>query len=192
MAYATSNSKGLWTALRVLVWGGAAALLALPLIAMQFTSEVVWTGSDFAIAGAMLAVAVGAFEATTRLSNSIAYRVGVLGAVGTSILLFWVNGAVGFLGDEGNPANLIFLGVIVIAVLGSVLAGFRAKGMAHAMFAAAAAQALIGAAAIPAGWASPGPAGLYEVAMGSTLFVSLWLISGGLFRVASRERIATV
>lgn len=188
MAGVIQSGDRYWKVLRVLVWGGAAALLALPLVAMQFTSEVAWTGSDFAVAGAMLALAVGAFEATTLLSDSIAYRAGVLGAVGTSILLFWVNGAIGFLGDEGNPANLVFLGVIVIAVAGSVLAGFRARGMAYAMFAAAAAQGVIGAVAIPAGWSSPGAAGLYEVAMGSTLFVSLWLMTAGLFRLAARTR----
>ena len=39
---------------RWLVWGGAAALLLLPLVAMQFTEEVQWTWHDFVIMGVML------------------------------------------------------------------------------------------------------------------------------------------
>ena len=39
--------------LRPLSWGGALALLALPWVAMRFTDEVVWTGGDFALFGAM-------------------------------------------------------------------------------------------------------------------------------------------
>ena len=40
-----------------LVWGGAACLLALPWVAMRFTRDVQWTGSDFLVFGAMLLVA---------------------------------------------------------------------------------------------------------------------------------------
>ena len=59
-----------------LVWGGAAALLALPLVAMRFTREVAWTASDFAVMGAMLFAACGAWELATRASGSLAYRAG--------------------------------------------------------------------------------------------------------------------
>ena len=47
---------------RALMWGGAACLLLLPLVAMQFSDEVRWTGGDFffgvvgpAMAGARVA-----------------------------------------------------------------------------------------------------------------------------------------
>ena len=39
---------------RPAMWGGAALLLLLPLVAMQFTREVIWDAADFAIFGTML------------------------------------------------------------------------------------------------------------------------------------------
>ena len=48
---------------RLLAWGAAAALLLLPLVAMQFTEEVNWTVFDFLVFGSMLAVAV--FDVTS-------------------------------------------------------------------------------------------------------------------------------
>ena len=52
----------LWRLFRWVMWGGAALLLALPLVAMQFTSEVNWTASDFVVMGAMLGIAAGTVE----------------------------------------------------------------------------------------------------------------------------------
>lgn len=171
---------------RVAIWIVAALLLALPLVAMQFSREVNWTMSDFVFAAIMLATACGTLELAARASGNFPYRAGVAFAVGASFLLVWVNGAVGFLGDEDNPANLMFLGVIAIAIIGSVFAGFRPAGMARAMFAAAAAQVAAALIGLAAGWASPGGGGVYEVVLGTSLFTPLWLASALLFRKAAR------
>lgn len=170
---------------RVVVWSGAAALLLTPLVAMQFTDQVQWTGFDFSVAAVMLALPLAVIEVAMRAPVSAAYRAGVAVALGAAVLLFWVVGAVGFLGDEDNPANLMFLGVLAVALSTAILGGFRAVAMARAMFATAAVQLLVGAVALAAGWASPGTAGLYEVVMGTSLFGGLWLLAGGLFRHAA-------
>lgn len=167
------------------MWIAAAGLLLVPLVAMQFTGEVQWTGSDFVFAAVLLGLACGTVELAARASGDWAYRGGVIFAVAASFLLVWVNGAVGFLGSEDNPANLMFLGVIVIAILGSVFSGFRASGMARTMIVAAAAQVIAALTGLAAGWASPGYAGIYEVVLGTTLFTPLWLASAGLFRKAA-------
>jgi hypothetical protein len=164
---------------RVLGWGAVAVLLTLPLV-LRFP----WTVSDFLFAGMMFGTAGLAIELAVRASPSWRYRAGVAASVAASFLLVWVNGAVGFLGDENNPANLLFFGVIATALFGSVVARFRAEGMVFAMLAAAFVQLAIGALAIPMGWASPGSQGLYEVLLGSTLFIGLWLVAAGLFRWA--------
>ena len=39
---------------RIFGWGMAAVVLLLPLVGMQFTSEVNWTGFDFLVAGVMV------------------------------------------------------------------------------------------------------------------------------------------
>ena len=61
--------------LRPWVWGGAAALLALPAIAMRFrASGVDWSATDFLVFGAMLAIACGLYELATRMSGDVRYR----------------------------------------------------------------------------------------------------------------------
>lgn len=167
---------------RLLGWGGAGALLLLPLVA-----RAPWTLSDFIVAGAMLGGAGLLIELAVRASGNWAYRAGAGFAVLAGLLLIWVNGAVGFLGDEDNPANLMFAGVLLIAVLGTVLAGFRPAGMARAMFATAGAQVLVAAIALVFRLGSPGNAGLFEAVFGTAMFVTLWLISAGLYRKAATD-----
>jgi hypothetical protein len=192
MAGDTENSWGRGSRWSLVVWAAAGLLLLAPLVAMQFTEDVVWTAVDFATFGAMLATACGAFELALRASSNWFYRIAVAVAEGAAFLLVWVNLAVGFLGDEGNRANMMFLGVIAVAILGSTVAGFRPAGMARAMLAAAATQVLVGVVGLAAGWASPGNEGLYEVSMGTSLFTALWLISAWLFSKAGRERAAAL
>ena len=163
------------------IWGTAAFLLLLPAIAMRFTnSGVNWGTGDFIVMGVMFFIACGSYELATRLSGSTAYRAGVGVAIVTAFLTVWVNLAVGMLGDEGNPANLWFGGVLLVGLAGVILAGFRAPGMARAMEAAALAQALMVVYALVAGYA--------EVAVLVACFVIPWLLSAQLFRKAAREQ----
>ena len=172
---------------RIVGWSGAAALLALPAVAMQFTREVVWTLTDFVVMGAMLLTAGPVLEGLVRVSRSMPYRLGAGVSVLAGFLLVWVNLAVGFLGDEGNPANLAFLMVHATAIGGAILARFRASGMAWTMVAAAVVQTLVAAVGFTAGYASPGGAGVFEVVMGGGLFGGLWLASAALFGWAARD-----
>ena len=167
---------------RILGWGTAACLLLLPLVA-----GAPWTPSDYIVAACMLGSVGLVIELAVRASASWSYRAGAACAIGAAVLLFWVNGAVGFLGDEDNPANLVFAAVIATAAIGAALARFRPAGMARAMFAAAALQVLIGVVALAAGLGSPGAAGIYEAVLGTTLFATLWLIAAALFRKAARD-----
>ncbi len=122
--------RGSW--FRKAMWSGAAFLL-LPAAAMRFTAEVNWTGSDFVFAAVLLFGSAGIVELAMRASSSLAYRAGAVVAVGTSFLTIWANAAVGMIGSEDNPYNLWFLGVITLALLGTLVARFRARGMALAM-----------------------------------------------------------
>ena len=96
-----------------------------------------------------------------------------------------------FLESEDNPANILFLLVLGIAIVGSIVTRLRPAPMVRTMLAAAVVQILVATTALAAGWASPGWAGVYEVAMGSTLFGGLWLISAALFRNAAKDEAAT-
>lgn len=161
------------------IWGGAGFLLLLPLIAMQFDSGVNWDESDFIVMGAMLFTACGIYELAARASGSNAYRAAVGIAVVASFLLIWINLAVGIVGNEGNPLNLMFAGVIAVAVAGALIARFKPDGMARAMNAAAIAQALVAVVILVLG---------HFTFVLAAFFVALWLLAGGLFRKAGREQ----
>ncbi len=162
--------------LRAVVWGGATFAFLVPVVA-KLTLNIPWTAFDFIAWGVMLLVAAGVCEVGLRLAGRLAYRVGVIVAVGTSFLITWSNLAVGIIGDENNPLNQIFFGVIAIAVVGAVLARFRAKGMAVAMAVTAAAQFGTGFIALAD----------EQIVFGIvTVFALGWLLSAGLFREAAR------
>lgn len=85
--------------LRPAIWRGAALLLLLPLVAMQFTREVAWDATDFAVFGTMLTVACGAYEIATRVTDDRKSRAIAGLAIVTAFLLVWVELAVGIFED---------------------------------------------------------------------------------------------
>lgn len=170
---------------RIIGWGMAAGLLLLPLVAMQFTDGVDWTALDFVFAAIMFGGTGLVFELAVRMAPNAAYRSGVACALAAAFLLVWINGAVGIIGDEDNPLNLLYGGVIAVALIGAVAARFRAKGMTRAMTAAAGAQALMIVVAVIAGTDDPpGWAGLVLL---NGFFVGLFALAAALFRNAARE-----
>jgi hypothetical protein len=170
--------------LRIAVWGGAAFLLLLPLVAMQFTDEVNWDETDFIVFGAMLALACGTYELAVRMTRSRAYRAAVGVAVVAAFLLIWINLAVGIIGSEDNPANLMYGGVLAVGVIGGIIARFQAGGMARVLVVMALIQAMVFVIALVAGLGFTGPITLF--------FVALWLLSASLFRAAARQQIPIV
>lgn len=164
---------------RAIGWGSAAALWLTPLVAMRFTEEVAWSAGDFVVFGGMLLVAGALVEAGARASRSPAYCMGVTLAVLTAFLLVWVNLAVGIVGNENNPVNLVFAGVLAVAAAGALVARGDPVRMTLAMVAAAVAQAAI-SVAVPL-------LGLGEVPLVAAVFVGLWLAASLLFRRAARR-----
>ena len=178
MEKANPRRRNRWS---LAIWGTAAFLLLLPAIAMRFPAAGVdWNARDFVIMGAMFSIACGAYELATRLSGNTAYRAGAGIAIVTAFLTVWVNLAVGMLGSEQNPANLLFGGVLVIGVIGALLARFRPQGMARAMQATALAQAAMAVYALVGGYA--------EVTLHIGCFAIPWLLSAQLFKRAAREQ----
>ena len=63
--------------------------------------------------------------------------------MGTALLLVWINLAVGIIGSEDNPVNLLYFWVLFIGIIGATIARLRPQGMARALFVTAFAQALV-------------------------------------------------
>jgi hypothetical protein len=171
---------------RLVVWGIPTFLLLLPAVAMRFTAEVDWSPSDFVIMGILLYGTAGLFELAARASTSLAYRGGVGLTVVTAFLLIWINLAVGIIGDEGDPPNLMYAVVLGLACGGATLAHFRAAGMAWALFAAGAAQASIGVIALALGLGANEPPGPLGILILNSIFTGLWLLAALLFRQAAK------
>ena len=172
---AKAEITGVWNALRLLGWVAVAALLVLPLVAMRFTGEVNWTVGDFIVAGVILGGAGLATEFLVRRSGSNFYRIGAVLTILVMFLTVWSNLAVGIIGDEGNAYNLLFFGVILLAMVGMILARFRPAGMAFATLAAAVVQATVSAI----GMGADVRGGLI-----SLVFAGLWLLAAALFWAA--------
>src|SRR5690606_4961860 len=89
----------------------------------------------------------------------------------------WVNLAVGMLGSEADPANLLFVGVLTVAALGSLVAAFRPAGMARAMLATALAQLGVAVFGLASGYRTA------DVVL-TACFALPWLAAGFLFHRA--------
>lgn len=171
-----------WRALRTLPWIVAAMLLLLPAVAMRFgVAGVDWSAGDFVVMGAILLAACGSFEVASRLAPNVAYLLAAALGIGTGFLLVWANLAVGIIGDGIDGANLMFFGVICVALAGTAIVRGRAGGMARAMLATAAALVL----AVVLGLALFG-ASTREASL-ALVFGLLWLASAGLFQLSARD-----
>lgn len=165
-----------------------AVLLLIPLVAMQFSGEVNWTSMDFAVAGFLLFGSGMASALIARSTTLVAGRAAACIAVAAALMLIWVNLAVGIIGSENNPANLMYAGVVAIEVTGIAVARLRPRGMAYALFATALAQALVAAIALAGGLGAAEPPGRLGILVLNGFFVALFAASAWLFRRAARAQ----
>lgn len=164
-----------WRHLRLAGWTSGALLLLLPLVA-----GAPWTAGDFIFAGLVIGITGLTIELAARSSRSHFFAAAVAVAVATSVLTILAAGAVGMIGDEDNRHNLLFYGVVALALAGAAVARFRPMGMAFVMGAAAIAQLAVSIG----GLAVDLKGGIYSMA-----FAGAWLLSAALFRKAAREEV---
>jgi hypothetical protein len=130
-----------------------------------------------------------AYILVSRLGNTTTYRVAVGLAVMAGLLLVWANLAVGLVGSEHNPVNLLYGSVLAVAAIGALVARFRPLGMSRAMFGAAVTYLVVTAIALfvwPPSAATAEPStNFVNVLVGNTVFAGLWAVAGWLFRRAS-------
>ena len=171
---------------RILGWGGAVALILWPLVAMQFTTEVHWTPADFIFATVVFgSIGLGLEFAARRKNGAYTAASGI--ALLICLMLVMFTGAVGIIGNENEDSNMLFLGVVLVAMLGSTIAAFRPARMSVAMVAAAVAQlsvpplaTLVSDSTMDAIWAR-------HVIVLTIAFTAMWLVSARLFRNAAQR-----
>ena len=161
-------------------------VLSVPLLAMQFTDEVAWGVFDFAVAGVLLGGTGLMYALAASKAGNIAYRAAVGVALATTLFLVWSVLAVGVIGETGDPADLMYVGVLAVGFIGAVIARFQPHGMARALLATALAQALVAVVALIAGKHQAPISSVFEILGLNGLFVALFIGSAWLFRHAAR------
>ena len=82
----------------VILLAVVAAVLLVPLVAMQFSDEVRWTLSDFAVAGLLLLATGGSIEIVLRKLKNVGYRKIAIALILLAFVLIWIELAVGIFG----------------------------------------------------------------------------------------------
>jgi hypothetical protein len=160
------------------------ALIVASILLVPLVGGANWDLFDYVVAGALLFGTGLAYELVAKRMSNKAYRCGVGLAVGAALVLTWMNLAVGLIGSENNPANLMYFGVLAIGVVGALLARFRPEGMARALFAMALAQLLVPVIAVII-WQPNFSRGVVGVFALNGFFVLMFVLSALLFQRAS-------
>ena len=115
------------------------------------------------------------------------YRSAIGVALAAAFILVWLSLGVGIIGKDGDPANLMYFGVLAVGIIGAIFARFQPHGMARALVATALAQTLVTVIALTARLGLPwsGPA---EILALNGFFVALFVGSAWLFRRSARRQ----
>lgn len=132
------KDKGLFAVVIVPV-----VLLLIPLAGNLYVDGWNWDWPSFVLAWAMFTAVGFAYRFVTSKAGSTAYRVATGIALLAGFMIVWGNLAVGLIGSEDNPANLMYGGVLAVAGVGALLARFEPAGMSRAMLATAATMLLV-------------------------------------------------
>jgi hypothetical protein len=157
-----------------------ALILLIPLLAFP-----AWSLFDFVFAGTLIFGTGLTYVLVARRAGNVAYLLAFGIALAAAFLLIILNGAVGIIGSEDNEANLMYVGVLGVGIIGAIIARFRPHGMARALFVMALGQALVALIAVIYGLGSPWSGPVELVALNG-FFVALFLGSAWLFRNAAR------
>lgn len=119
------------------------------------------------------------------------YRLAIAVALATLLFLVWAIGALGIIGEGGRPDRM-YVGVLAVAVIGTVVARLRARGMAWTLLATALAQVLVAVIALAAGLHRTEGASALDIIGLNAMYAALFAWSAWLFRRAADRRAPVV
>ena len=119
-------------------------------------------------------------------SPRTAYRTAIGLALASALFLLMLIGAVGVIGVEGDRFDLVYFGVVGVGILGALVARFRPGGMARALLATAAAQAVVTVIALIIGKQYSPASSVQEIVLLNGFFIALFCGSALLFRRSAR------
>lgn len=118
------------------------------------------------------------------VSNKTFFRLAIGLAIVATLMLIWLSLGVGIIGQDGDPANLMYFAVVVIGIVGAIVTRLRPVGMKLVMQIMAMVQGIIALIALVAGLGLPWSPPL-EI-LGLTLFfIAMFAVSAWLFHRAA-------
>lgn len=162
------------------------AVLLIPLVGNWVVEGWNWSPGDFVFAWVVFAVVTFIYRllATRRFAN-LAYKAGAALAILAGFLVFWFTAAVQIIGEE-NSANLLYMVMLLLGLVGVGVARFRPAGMANAAFAMAAATLLVPVIAFIF-WPADFSPGVAKVFILNGVFVLMFIVFASFFRHAARR-----
>jgi len=168
---------------------GTSTLLMIPLLAMIMTTEVNWGIFDFIVMGILISGTGMLYVLVSRISDNTAYRVATAITIFTGFLIIWINLAVGIIGAEDNPANLLYIVVFLIGITGAGISRLKPRGLSTTLFIATIFHLIIPVIAMIF-WNSSlhDPFGLNRVLLINSVIGGLLLVAAILFRFSASDR----
>lgn len=164
-----------------LLAGATACLLLGLFLIKEITHILEWGPVDFVFVGVMVFGTGTAYELIARKHKNRIYRVALAVALGAGFIMIWANLAVGLIGSEDEPANLMYLGLLAVGLIGALIARLKAPGMSITMGLMAVSQVLITVTALLAGFQHLPHSSVGEIVKVNSFFFVLWSLAGLLF-----------
>ncbi len=159
-----------------------AGFLLIPLLGTLLVDDWNWGWRGFAVIGAFVFGAALAYELAVKGMSNKSYRTAMGLAVATALVLSWMNFV---LAVDANLGNFMYLGVVVVGLVGAAIARLRPRGMALAMAAMAVAQLLVPLIALVLRKTGVTPEAVVPVIRLNGVFIVVFAISAFLFRRAA-------
>jgi hypothetical protein len=99
-----------------------------PLVAQMVYEEFLWRAMDFVVWTLLVGSTVSLLMLGARSHKKID-RLAVAVSVMTGFLTIWANLAVGIIGREDNPMNLLYFGFLAVGIVGAVISRGRSEGL---------------------------------------------------------------
>lgn len=119
---------------KLIIWFFIILFILLVILVMnQFVKGMTWGLEDFLVAGGLLFGVTIVYEMLNQKKQLVNYKKALSIALGTNLVLIWSNLAVGIIGSENNPVNLIYFSIPIIFLSGAIISNFKASGLAKTL-----------------------------------------------------------
>lgn len=154
------------------IWLGIGVLFFVAILAIPRIMGMDWDGFDHLAWGLLLCAPIFLWMLVARATDNRSVMVGAaIGLVGTTIM-FWVNLAVGIVGQEGNAADLLFVAVPAVGLVVAAVGRFRPPAIAKGLAGMAMLQSGVAILAFARGWE---PATMFSAGLAALWALAAWL-----------------